>query len=122
MRTATAHEQLSEPATQACFSALADPTRLAILALLRERDHCVCHLVEALELKQSVVSHHVGVLRRAGLVTSWPHPTDRRWLYYRLDRDRLGQVAGHLGWLLDDAEYDPEPLPCAADEPRATAS
>jgi len=103
---------------QTSLTALADPTRLAILALLRGRDHCVCHLVEALGLKQSVVSHHVGVLRRAGLVTSWPHPEDRRWLYYRLDRPALAQVASHLGWLLDDREYDPEPLPCAVDEPR----
>lgn len=102
----TQHERLS---------ALADPTRLAILALLRERDQCVCHLVARLELKQSIVSHHVGILRRAGLVRSYPHATDRRWLYYRLDRDVLAEVAGQLGWLLDDGDYDPTPLPCGAD-------
>jgi ArsR family transcriptional regulator len=107
---------------QARFTALADPTRLAILGLLRRRDQCVCHLVEALGLKQSVVSHHVGILRRAGLITSWPHPTDRRWLYYTLDRPALEQVAGYLGWLLDEREYDPEPLPCAADSPRGNGS
>lgn len=104
------------------LTALADPTRLAILALLRRRDHCVCHLVDALGLKQSIVSHHVGILRRAGLVTSWPHPTDRRWLYYRLDRAALEQIADLLGWLLDIREYDPEPLPCDADEPRGDAA
>jgi DNA-binding transcriptional ArsR family regulator len=37
---------------------------------LRHRDHCVCHLVERLSLKQSVIWHHVGVLRRAGLTLS----------------------------------------------------
>jgi ArsR family transcriptional regulator len=109
---ATRHEQ---------FAALADPTRLAILALLRERDHCVCHLVERLELKQSIVSHHVGILRRAGLIHSRPHPVDRRWLYYRLDRAALAQVAAQLGWLLDDRGYDPTPLPCDADAARAGA-
>ena len=102
----------------ASFATLADPTRLAILALLRRRDHCVCHLVEALGLKQSIVSHHVGALRRAGLVDVWPHPTDRRWLYYRLDRAALATVAAQLAWLLDDADYDPAPLPCAADRPQ----
>lgn len=100
------------------FAALADPTRMAILGLLRQRDHCVCHLVETLGLKQSVVSHHIGVLRRAGLVTSWPHPDDRRWLYYRLDRGAVDQVADALGWLADERDYNPEPLPCAADGPR----
>jgi ArsR family transcriptional regulator len=97
------------------ISAIADPTRLAILALLRRRDHCVCHLVEQLELKQSVVSHHVGILRRAGLITSHPHPTDRRWLYYRVNRDALATLVESLQWLADDAEYDPTPLPCGAD-------
>lgn len=97
------------------LSALADPTRLAIMSLLRHRDHCVCHLVERLGLKQSAVSHHVGILRRAGLVTSYQHEGDRRWLYYRLDREALAGVAREIGWLLSDSDYDPEPLPCGAD-------
>ena len=97
------------------FSALTDPTRMAILELLRRQDQCVCHFVDVLGLKQSVVSHHVGVLRRAGLITSYPHATDRRWLYYRLNRDSLAKLAGQVGWLLDNNDYDPTPLPCAAD-------
>ena len=97
------------------YAALADPTRLAILRLLRHCDHCVCHLVERLELKQSVISHHVGVLRRAGLMTAQPHPQDRRWLYYRLNRQALSQAAEGLAWLLDEALYDSTPLPCPVD-------
>ena len=119
---ATSSTDVEDRLAQARFTALADPTRLAILTLLRRRDQCVCHLVEALRLKQSIVSHHVGILRRAGLITSWPHPTDRRWLYYTLDRSALEQIAGYLGWLLDEREYDPRPLPCAADEPRTVES
>ncbi|CAN5237337.1 hypothetical protein BH23CHL1_BH23CHL1_18210 [soil metagenome] len=102
------------------LSALADHTRFAILSLLRRQDQCVCHFVEELGLKQSVVSHHVGVLRRAGLISSYPHATDRRWLYYRLNRDALDGLAGQLSWLLDDGEYDPTPLPCAADAVEGT--
>lgn len=118
----TAPPSVDSQFTLACFTALADPTRVAILGLLRQRDHCVCHLVETLGLKQSVVSHHVGVLRRAGLVTSWRHPIDRRWLYYQLDRSTLQQLGDHLSWLRGDSDYNPEPLPCAADEPRAGVS
>jgi ArsR family transcriptional regulator len=99
------------------LTALADPTRLAILALLRRRDHCVCHLIDELGLKQSVISHHVGILRRAGLVTSQPHATDRRWLYYRLNRKALGDLASAVQWLCDAHDYDPAPLPCGADAP-----
>jgi ArsR family transcriptional regulator len=97
------------------FAAFTDPTRLAILELLRYRDHCVCHLVEMLDLKQSVISHHVGVLRRAGLITARPHPRDRRWLYYRLNRQALSRAAGVLAWLLDETVYDSAPLPCPPD-------
>lgn len=94
------------------LDALADRTRLEILGLLRERDRCVCHLVDALRLKQSLVSHHVGVLRRAGLVVCYPHPTDRRWVYYRLDRGAIAGLQAHLGWLTDASGYDPTPQPC----------
>ena len=65
----TAAEGRAELVPEA-FAALADPTCLAILESLRHRDHCVCHLVERLSLKQSVIWHHVGVLRRAGLTLS----------------------------------------------------
>ncbi len=101
--------------------ALADPTRLAILVQLRARDLCVCHLVERLGLKQSIISHHVGILRRAGLVSSQANPSDRRWLYYRLNRAVLAEVASHVGWLIDDADYDPTPLPCGVDAERDLA-
>jgi DNA-binding transcriptional ArsR family regulator len=101
--------------TQAALAALADPTRLAIIELLRRRDHCVCHLVEVLELKQSVISHHIGILRRARLIDTYPHPSDRRWLYYRLDRESLRTLHARIGAMLDETDYDPAPLPCAAD-------
>lgn len=107
---------MDDGTTEARLAALADATRLAILARLRVQDQCVCHLVEDLELKQSVVSHHIGVLRRTGLIASYQHMTDRRWLYYRLDRAALAEVGTHLDWLRDVCEYDPEPRPCGADE------
>lgn len=65
------------------FRALADDTRLRIVALLSHGELCVCHLQEALELPQPNVSRQLGILRAAGLVE------DRRegsWVYYRLLR------------------------------------
>lgn len=100
------------------LTALADPTRLAILVELRTRDLCVCHLVERLGLKQSIISHHIGILRRAGLVSSWANPSDRRWLYYRLNRSAFAEVASQIDWLIDDVEYDPTPLSCGAEAER----
>jgi ArsR family transcriptional regulator len=101
------------------FAPLASPTRLAILELLRHRDHCLCHLVERLGLKQSVISHHVGVLRRAGLISAHPYPQDRRWLYYRLNRQALSHAVDGLAWLVGETIYDSTPLPCPPDGPEA---
>ncbi|MBI2834547.1 MAG: winged helix-turn-helix transcriptional regulator [Acidobacteria bacterium] len=69
------------------FKALADPTRLRILALLEDRELCVCDLQDSLRVPQPKTSRHLAYLKRAGLVR------DRRqglWVYYRLADDRLG--------------------------------
>lgn len=114
--SATDHGTLVEQ-----LRAAADPTRLAILDLLRRRDQCVCHIIEELELKQSVISHHLGVLRRAGLVTSYPHPDDRRWLYYRLNWDALDEILHQLVGIAERGDYDPTPMPCPIDAPASVA-
>lgn len=69
-----------------CFKALGDPTRLKILALLREGEKCVCELQPLLGLSQPSVSQHLQKLKRAGLVKE-----DRRaqWVYYSLHGDRI---------------------------------
>jgi ArsR family transcriptional regulator len=64
------------------FKALADPTRVAILNRLAAADEvCVCDFVAALDLAQPTVSHHLKVLREAGLVESSRRGT---WAFYRL--------------------------------------
>lgn len=50
--------------------ALADPTRLMLAAALRDGELCVCDLSWIAERAQNLVSHHVRVLRTAGLVRS----------------------------------------------------
>jgi ArsR family transcriptional regulator len=65
------------------FKALADETRLRILALLlSEEELCVCDLMAALQLPQSTVSRHLAYLKNTGWVN------DRRegvWIYYSID-------------------------------------
>ena len=55
----------------AVFKALADPTRVAIVSRLASGEMCcVCDLTDAFELSQPTVSHHLRILRDAGLVES----------------------------------------------------
>ena len=71
---------MKEPAQT--FKALADETRLRILALLLTKEElCVCDIISALKLPQSTVSRHLAYLRKSGLVN------DRRcglWMYYSI--------------------------------------
>lgn len=69
---------------------LAEPLRWRIVELLSREELCVCHLVEELQAPQPLVSHHLRVLRDAGLVASerW-----RYWTYYRLVPERVAELA-----------------------------
>ena len=76
--------------------ALADPLRWQIVELLSGEQLCVCHLTEELDVAQPLVSHHLKVLRDAGLVDS---ERFRYWTYYRLRPDALeaiGERVRHL--------------------------
>ncbi len=64
------------------FAALADPTRLRIIALLAERgEMCVCDLTAVLGINQPRVSRHMATLRAAGLVQD---RRDAQWVRYSL--------------------------------------
>ena len=76
------------------FKALANPARVALLARLAGGGEvCVCHLVEGSGLSQPTVSHHLAILRRAGLVTRARRDT---WAYYRLVPDAVRDLARAL--------------------------
>src|ERR1043166_5204223 len=63
------------------FRAVADPTRLRILNLLRGGERCVCELVDALHVPQPKASRHLAYLRRAELVSVRKQGL---WAYYKL--------------------------------------
>jgi ArsR family transcriptional regulator len=80
----------------ALFKAIADPYRLRILAMLAAacEEVCVCDCTDALPLNQPTVSHHLRILREAGLVTCERRGT---WVYYRLAADTLPQLESAIG-------------------------
>jgi DNA-binding transcriptional ArsR family regulator len=71
------------------FGALADPTRLRIIAALASSELCVCDLAATVGLSQSAVSHQLRVLRDRGLVRS---RKDGRRAYYQLDDAHVGTL------------------------------
>jgi len=63
------------------FRAIADPCRLRILKLLREGEFCVCEIMTALDRPQSSTSHHLSILKSAGLIKE---RREGKWSLYRL--------------------------------------
>jgi DNA-binding transcriptional ArsR family regulator len=63
------------------FKAMAIPTRLAILKLLKEGELCVCEITSALAKPQSSTSHHLSILKSAGLIRE---RKEGKWSHYRI--------------------------------------
>jgi len=98
LNTAT-HDQLT-----ATFSALADPTRRAILARLSTGDATVTELAEPFEMSLPAVSRHLKVLEHAGLIS---RSRDAQWRPCRLAAEPLRDAAG---WLDDYRRFWEESL------------
>jgi ArsR family transcriptional regulator len=85
----------------ALLRALGDETRLRIFALLTKTELCVCEIEDILNLSQSLVSNHLAVLRRAGLVESRRDTEDARWIFYRANAAATATLRERLGALLE---------------------
>ncbi|MFF2522805.1 ArsR/SmtB family transcription factor [Streptomyces liangshanensis] len=78
------------------FKALGDPVRLRLLAMIASREGgevCVCDLTPAFDLSQPTISHHLKLLKQAGLIDSERRGT---WVYYRLLPDTTDRLAAVL--------------------------
>jgi ArsR family transcriptional regulator, arsenate/arsenite/antimonite-responsive transcriptional repressor len=94
----------------AAFRALGDPTRLEIFRLLAAQSEpvCVCDVVDRFEVSQPTISHHLRILREAGLVTvsrrgvwAWyaPDPKGLAWL-----REAIGDLEAAPAFDAQDAQ------------------
>jgi ArsR family transcriptional regulator len=86
------------------FKALGDPVRLRLVSLIGAHqggEVCVCDLTTAFDLTQPTISHHLKVLRQAGIITSERRGT---WVYYRLEPAALGRMAALLAVPADVAQ------------------
>ncbi|GAA2729090.1 metalloregulator ArsR/SmtB family transcription factor [Actinocorallia aurantiaca] len=78
------------------FKALGDPVRLQLLSMIASRaggEVCVCDLTPSFELSQPTISHHLKLLREAGLIDGERRGT---WVYYRLVPATVDRLAAIL--------------------------
>ena len=93
------------------FKALADRTRLRILALLGNNEVCVCHIHDSLGLPQPTVSRHLAYLRKSGLVAA---RRDGVWMHYQVSRALSPVVQGVVAAAVDALQQ----LPAATQDRR----
>ena len=96
--------------TAALFKALADPNRLRILDTLMRGVSCNGELNDRLGLPPNLLSHHLGVLRKAGLITSRRDVVDGRWIYYAVDLREIERWRHWFNAFLDPARVQPRCL------------
>lgn len=68
---------------------LGESSRLQIFQLLMQGTYCNCELGKALSMAPNLISHHLRILREAGLVVAERDPRDARWVYYSVNRPAL---------------------------------
>ena len=92
-----------DPILDRFLRALADPTRRAILRLLKEKGCCsigkpvglcACDIETRIQRSQPTVSHHMAILTQAGLVTAEKYGT---WMWYRRNEKTLKELVEALG-------------------------
>jgi ArsR family transcriptional regulator len=68
------------------FAALGDATRLKMLKIIADEELCSCEVMAALELTQPTTSHHLGILERAGLLSS---RRNGKWIFYKIANSQV---------------------------------
>ncbi len=72
---------------------LGDDTRQKILVMLLEQEMCVSDIVDAFQMSQPTISHHLGILKQFNLVTS---RKEGKQVYYAINRDNVVHCCGQL--------------------------
>ena len=103
-RATTARSRAAVDELESLFKALADKTRLRILALLGNNEVCVCHIHDSLGLPQPTVSRHLAYLRKSGLVAT---RRDGVWMHYQVSRSLSPAIRGVVTAAVDAVQRLP---------------
>lgn len=95
---------------------ISEPNRLLLLEKIIEGVQCNCEMGDALQMAPNLISHHLGVLREAGLVRIERDPMDARWVYYSINPEAMTELRKIFADFFDPHRIQPRRLTCG---PRA---
>jgi ArsR family transcriptional regulator len=91
---------------------IGEPNRLRILDLLMQGEQCNCEMGETLGMAANLISHHLSVLQKEGLVDARRDPDDARWIHYSINRAALDGLNQAFGAFFDPARIQPRHPAC----------
>lgn len=71
------------------FKAFCDEKRIRILKFLQDDEKCACHIIEYMDMGQSVVSYHMKILLESNMIVS---RQEGKWIYYSLNKEGASQA------------------------------
>jgi ArsR family transcriptional regulator, arsenate/arsenite/antimonite-responsive transcriptional repressor len=105
----------------AVFKALSDPNRLNVFAALMRGVSCNAWLTAELDLAPNLLSHHLKVLRDAGLVQDRRDRVDGRWVYYQVNVETLAELHSWLGDFFNPLRVNLNPTFCGPETAQSPA-
>jgi ArsR family transcriptional regulator len=91
---------------------IAEPNRLILLEKIIEGIHCNCQLGQALQMAPNLISHHLSVLREAGLITAERDPVDNRWVYYAINPIMMDNLQAFFAEFFNKDRIQPRGAAC----------
>ena len=86
---------------EALFAALGDATRLRILKIIADEELCSCEVQAALGLTQPTTSHHLGILERAGILSS---RRNGKWVFYKIANSQVKNLIAKGFTLVEETD------------------
>jgi ArsR family transcriptional regulator, arsenate/arsenite/antimonite-responsive transcriptional repressor len=91
---------------------LSEPNRLLIFNLLMQGIQCNCEIGDQLEMAPNLISHHIRILRKAGLVEIERDAVDSRWIYYSINTQVLAELNQAFGVFFNPERIQPRRPTC----------
>jgi ArsR family transcriptional regulator len=91
---------------------ICEPNRLLLLEKIIEGVQCNCELGDALQMAPNLISHHLSILREAGLIETERDPGDARWVYYSINPKAMEELRSLFGDFFDTSRIQPRRITC----------
>ncbi len=95
--------ELDPKKTAAIFKAFCDENRIKILQLLLDGEKCACKLLEALNITQPTLSHHMKILLDSGVINA---RKEGKWMYYSISEEGLKKAQEYLEFLKNNGKEE----------------